>query len=73
MLGVAGVDALSLLYKSEQRRGAEDHRDGVHRLPHPPLSRHQARVGRLARVGRHTLHHTLQGQPTHTRTPFLFR
>lgn len=40
MLGLAGMDAVSVLHKPQEQRGAEDHRDGVRHLPHPPLSRH---------------------------------
>lgn len=41
VLGVAGVDALSVLHQPEKQRGAENHRDGVRHLPHPTLPRHQ--------------------------------
>ncbi len=40
MLCVAGVDAVFVLYKPQEQRGAEDHRDGVRHLSHPSLSRH---------------------------------
>lgn len=65
MLGVAGVDALSVLHQPAQQRGAENHRDGVRHFPYPALSCHQVRVGRLARLGGHPVHHPLQGQGTH--------
>lgn len=65
MLGVAGVDALPVLHQPAKHRRAENHRDGVRYLPHPSLSRHQIRVGRLARLGGHPVHHPLQGQSAH--------
>lgn len=65
MLGVAGVDALSVLRQPAKQRGAENHGDGVRHLPHPALPRHQIRVGRLARLGGYPVHHPLQGQSTH--------
>lgn len=65
VLGVAGVDALSVLHQPAQQRRAENHRDGVRHFPYPALSCHQVRVGRLARLGGHPVHHPLQGQGTH--------
>ena len=65
VLGVAGVDALPVLHQPAKHRRAENHRDGVCHLPHPSLSRHQIRVGRLARLGGHPVHHPLQGQSAH--------
>lgn len=41
VLGVARVDALSVLHQPAKQRGAENLRDGVRHLPHPALSRHQ--------------------------------
>lgn len=62
VLRMAGLDALSVLHQSKKQRGAENHRDGVRHLPHSALPRHQVWVGRLARLGGHTVHHPLQGQ-----------
>ena len=69
---VAGLDVLAGLHQPQEPRGAEGRGDGLQHLPHPALPRHQVRVGRLARVGGHPLHRTLQGKKPavpHRQTP----
>lgn len=50
------------LHPSEEHGGTEDIRYGVLLVPHAPSSCHQARVWRLACVGRHVGHRALQSE-----------
>ena len=56
---ISGVADSDGLHPPEERRGAEDLRHGVLSVPHATAPRHQARVRRVARVGRHAGHRAL--------------
>lgn len=65
VLCVARMDAFSLLFQSSEFGRAKDRRNGICHFQNPALPCHQIRVGWLACVGRHLIHHTFKGKSLH--------